>query len=181
MSSRSPKILAILVLFVASTACSITDAKKTSNQGAAQATPVAPVATPAKNLTEADVSRLKWIEGTWRGMDGEKPFFERYRIENDTALVVESFADETLTKIEDTSRFELQDGEFGKTDGDRRSAASVITSDMIQFVPVGAGNSFRFERQPGGTWRAVLDWAAKDTKPARQKIYQMEPWPKVKQ
>ena len=36
------------------------------------------VATPRNNFTTADVAKLKWIEGTWRGMDGDKPFFERY-------------------------------------------------------------------------------------------------------
>jgi hypothetical protein len=29
----------------------------------------------------ADVAKIKWIEGTWRGMDGDKPFYEPYKIE----------------------------------------------------------------------------------------------------
>jgi hypothetical protein len=37
-------------------------------------------------------------------------------------------------------------------------------------------NRFRFERQSNGTWRAVLEWPATTDKPARQKIYIMEPW-----
>lgn len=111
-------------------------------------------------------------------MDGDKPFFERYRIENDTAMIVETLTDETLSKVEDTSRFELKDGEFGHTQGDRRSAASWISADAVQFVPAaGGGNNFRFERQTDGTWRAVLEWPATASKPAGQKIYKMEPWP----
>src|ERR1044072_2675217 len=72
-------------------------------------------------------------------------------------------------------RFELKDGEFGKGEGDKRSVASEITADHIQFVPAvpGKSNSFRFERQPNNTWRAVLDWPAKPDRPARQKIYIM--------
>jgi len=131
---------------------------------------------PSKKFTGADVAKLKWIEGTWRGMDGDKPFYERYKIE-ETALVVESLkADGSADG--DPGRFELKDGEFGKGEGDRRSVASEITSDYIQFVPTVGGkmNSFRFERQSNGTWRAVLDWPAKGEKPARQKIYIMEPW-----
>ena len=63
-------------------------------------------------------------------------------------------------------------------EGDRRSAASEITADYIQFVPAVPGklNNFRFERQSNGTWRAVLEWPAKSDKPARQKIYIMESW-----
>ena len=133
-------------------------------------------ATPSKKFTAADVAKLKWLEGAWRGMDGDKPFYERYKIEG-TTLVVETLkADGSVDGEPD--RFELKDGEFGKGEGDRRSAASEITADYIQFVPPVAGkrNNFRFERQANGTWRAVLEWPAKGDQPARQKIYIMEPW-----
>ena len=132
--------------------------------------------TPSRKFTAADVAKLKWIEGTWRGMDGDKPFYERYKIE-ETALVVETLkADGSVNGAPD--RFELKAGEFGKDEGDQRSVASEITADYIQFVPAvpGKSNSFRFERQANNTWRAVLDWPAKADKPARQKIYTMEPW-----
>jgi len=132
--------------------------------------------TPSRKFTAADVAKLKWIEGTWRGMDGDKPFYERYKVE-ETALVVETLkADGSVNGAPD--RFELKDGEFGKDEGDQRSVASEITTDYIQFVPAvpGKSNSFRFERQANNTWRAVLDWPAKGDKPARQKIYTMEPW-----
>lgn len=120
---------------------------------------------------------MKWIKGTWRGMDGEKPFFERYRFEG-TTMFVDSFTDETLSKVSDTSAFELKDGEFGHTEGDKRAAASSITADAVQFVPVsGGGNAFRFERQADGTWHAVLEWLDKEKKP-QQKVYKMEKWPK---
>ena len=132
--------------------------------------------TPSKKFTAADVAKLKWIEGDWRGMDGDKPFYERYKIE-ETAMVVETLNADGSAKG-DPERFELRNGEFGKDEGDQRSIASEITNDYIQFVPgvPGKGNNFRFERQPNNTWRAVLDWPAKGDKPARQKIYIMEPF-----
>jgi hypothetical protein len=138
-------------------------------------TPVAQ-STPSKKFTAADVAKLKWIEGTWRGMDGDKPFYERYKIE-ETALVVESLKADGSVDGE-PGRFELKDGEFGKGEGDKRSVASEITADYIQFVPAVPGkfNNFRFERQSNNTWRAILEWPAKGDKPARQKIYIMEPW-----
>ena len=132
--------------------------------------------TPSKKFTAADIAKLKWIEGTWRCMNGDKPFYERYKIE-ETAMVVESLkADGSVDGKPE--RFELRDGEFGKDEGDQRSAASEITADHIQFVPAVPGkmNNFRFERQPNNTWRAVLEWPAKDDKPARVRIYIMEPW-----
>ena len=152
-----------------------------SNCGEAQvakpeAQPPVTQSTPSKKFTAADVAKLKWIEGTWRGMDGDKPFYERYKIE-ETAMVVESLkADGSVDGQPD--RFEIKDGEFGKGEGDRRSIATEITADYIQFVPAVPGklNSFRFERQPNNTWRALLEWPAKADKPAGQKIYIMEPW-----
>ena len=138
-------------------------------------TPVAQ-STTSNKFTAADVAKLKWIEGTWRGMDGDKPFYERYKVE-ETALVVEGLNADGSPDGE-PGRFELKDGQFGKGEGNKRSVASEITDDHIQFVPAvpGAFNSFRFERQSNGTWRAVLEWPAKADKPARQKIYVMEPW-----
>ena len=138
-------------------------------------TPIAQ-STPSKKFTAADIAKLKWIEGTWRGMDGDKPFYERYKIE-ETALVVQGLKADG-SPDEEPGRFELKDGEFGKGEGDRRSIASEITADYIQFVPAVPGklNRFRFERQSNGTWRAVLEWPATADKPARQKIYIMEPW-----
>ena len=172
MITKSYQYFIVGVIFLCvGTACSNESALRQRNQNSP------PAATAARNITAEDVAKLKWIEGSWRGMDGEKPFFERYSFEDNTAMIVESFSDETMSKVDTVSRFELTNGEFGNTEGGRRSAASVITADSVQFVPVqGGGNSFRFEKQNGG-WRAVLEWPATETKPAGQKIYNMEPWP----
>jgi hypothetical protein len=174
MFTRSYRASIVIALFVFA-ACTNNEASREGQKNKADGPPQA---TPSKAFTAADVAKLKWIEGTWRGMDGEKPFFERYRIE-ETAMVVEGLTDESVSKVESTDRFELKDGEFGKGEGEKRSAASAITADYIQFVPAvpGRGNNFRFERQADGTWNAILEWPATAEKPARQKVYKMEPWP----
>jgi hypothetical protein len=162
------------VSFIAAS-CSNAQLAKPDSQTPVAQSPAAQ-ATPSKKFTAADVAKLKWIEGTWRGMDGDKPFYERYKIE-ETAMVVETLkADGSVDG--DPDRFALKDGEFGKDEGDKRSVASEITEDHIQFVPAAGGktNSFRFERQPNNTWRAVLEWPAHGNKPAGQKIYIMEAW-----
>jgi len=175
-------------------------ARNTANSAAPAASTPAPTGSSSSKgkFTPADLAKLKWLEGTWKGTGGEKPFFERYRFENDSTLVVETFADESLAKIVDTTRFELKDGEFGHDMGVRRAVASSITENAVQFVPAptytrpaanGSGpppqpggdqnqNSFRFERQSDGTWNAILQWPAGDGKPESSKVYKMEPWPK---
>lgn len=131
-------------------------------------------------FTEADIAKLKWIEGTWRGTGSNQPaFFERYRFEG-TTLFVETFTDESMSNIGDASIYVLsKDGEFGKSKGDNRSAASIINDTIVQFVPVkGKKNSYRFEKNADGTWRAIIDWPVDGNTPARKIIYKMEPWPK---
>ena len=160
-------VLAVIIVSFIVAACS-----RVANTNTQQ--PIAQ-STPSNRFTAADIAKLKWIEGTWRGMDGDKPFYERYKIE-ETAMVVETLNGDGSAKSA-PERFELKNGEFGKDEGDDRSAASAITADSVQFVPAvsGKGNSFRFERQSNG-WRAVLEWTANAKRPAGQKIYIMEPW-----
>src|SRR5678815_1776120 len=126
-------VLAVIIVSVIAAACSKAQvANSNVQEPAAQAT-------PANKFTATDVAKLKWIEGTWRGMDGDKPFYERYRLE-ETALVVETLKEDGSRNGE-PDRFELKDGEFGKGEGDRRSGASEITADHIQFVPAVPGKS----------------------------------------
>ncbi len=173
MNDRSFKFpIAIVLVFISAAACDKGDAQKNTVANSPK-----PAGAPSKNFTAADVAKLKWIEGSWRGMDGDKPFYERYRIE-DTAMIVEGLKEDGSADGEPT-RFELKDGEFGTGAGDKRSAATEIADTYVQFVPAvpGKGNSYRFERQSDGTWIALLEWTAADKTP-QKKIYKMEPWPK---
>ena len=125
----------------------------------------------ATNLTTADVARLKWLEGTWRGSGVDQaPFFERYRFENESILAVDTFPDEKLDKVEDTARFELKDGRFGNP----HYAASKIEDNAVDFEPITAKNSFRWERVSENAWKAILTWPAQGNKPAGERVYNME-------
>ncbi|MDX6611457.1 MAG: hypothetical protein QOD75_643 [Blastocatellia bacterium] len=139
------------------------------------------MATPhAKRITADDLKKLKWIEGTWRGTgDGQAPFFERYHFENPTTLVVEGLADEKVDKVKETSRFELKDGEFGNDEDGSRSVATALDDNSITFDPVAkASNRFRFQKESVDSWKAILSWPASAKRPAGQRIYNMERWPK---
>jgi hypothetical protein len=129
-----------------------------------------------KKFTAADLQKLRWIEGSWRGSgDQQKPFFERYRFESDSVLMVDSFEDETLKKVTETTRFELNDGEFGGGNEGARYVATWITDQGIEFGPaVKVKNSFRWERESKDIWKATILLPANETKPARQFVYKME-------
>jgi hypothetical protein len=129
-----------------------------------------------KKFTTADLQKLRWIEGTWRGTgDTNKPFFERYRFESDSVLTVDGFEDETLKTVNDTTRFELKDGEFGGGNEGARYVATWITDQGVEFGPaVKVKNSFRWERESKDVWKATILLPANETKPARQLVYKME-------
>jgi hypothetical protein len=131
---------------------------------------------PAKKFTVEDLKKLRWIEGTWRGTgEGTQPFFERYRFEDETTLAVETFENEKLEKITDTTRFELQDGAFGGGSEGSRWEAKAIDDKSVTFLPVAkARNTFRWETVDKDTWKAVLNWPANADKPARERTYKME-------
>ena len=134
-----------------------------------------PAATPSKEFGPSDIAKLSWLQGTWYGLDGKEPFYERYKFDG-TTMIVETLKEDGSLDGE-PARFELKDGEFGRTEGDRRSAASEITDTYVQFVPAarGKGHTFRFVKQPHG-WDAVLHTRPAPDQPAQEKIYKMQPW-----
>ena len=131
--------------------------------------------TPAK-LTVADLEKLRWIEGTWRGTGGgAEPFFERYRLENVTTLAVDGFENEKLQKITETTLFELKDGEFGGGSEGSRYVATAIDENSITFAPVvKARNSFVWKRDSKDAWTAILTWPASASKPPGERTYKLE-------
>lgn len=173
----------VLALLVNLTGCarlkSDYDSHTTASPAASPATLPSP--TPMQ-ITPADLRKLRWIEGTWRGTGGGVPtFYERYKFENETTLVVETLADETLTKVTDVGRFELKDGHFGQSNGDSGSVAVALDDNSISFAPYGKpSNYFRFQRDSENSWKAVLNWTDK-TGAAKERVYTMERWPATKQ
>ena len=134
-----------------------------------------PLPSPSpKLITTTDLAKLRWIEGSWRGSgDGQSPFYERYKFENDSTLVVETLADKTLSNVSDVSRFELKDGHFGSGTADSGSVATALDDNSIAFAPLGKGNFFRFQRESDNSWKAILNWTDKTGAP-KERIYLME-------
>ena len=128
-------------------------------------------------FSTADLGKLRWIVGTWRGTGGGvPPFFERYQFENEYSLVVETFTDQTLRKVDDIRRFVLMDGQFGNSEGGSGSVATALDDNSITFDQFGKGSSFRWQRETDNSWKAVLTWTDK-TGAAKERIYNMERWP----
>ena len=162
---KIPRFL-ILVFLLCAAACTT-----------GQQTPQTP---KPKMLTAADLQKLRWIEGSWRGTGvNQPPFFERYRFENDTTLAVDGFDDEQLTKLSDTTRFVLENGEFGGGSSGARYVATALDDNSITFEPViKARNTFIWKRDTKDSWTAILRTLPTADKPSKETIYKLERWPK---
>ena len=136
--------------------------------------------TPSTKITAEQLRKLRWIEGSWRGTGvNQAPFFERYRFESDTVLAVDGFENEKLEKVTETTRFELKDGEFGGGNEGARYVASILDDNSITFEPrVKVRNLFIWKRESKDAWTAIIKWPANADKPARERVYNMERWPK---
>lgn len=141
-----------------------------TSDSALRAAPSQPQAT--HKLTAADLQKLKWIEGSWKGTGGGVPtFYERYRFEN-TTLLVDTLEND---KVKDTSRFELKNSEFGSTDGSNRSVATGFEGTSITFANVGRpGSGWKWERVSDNQWRAVIFWPATANRAAGERVYAMD-------
>lgn len=163
--------LAILMIFAACAGV------KSNNAAPSASTQAKPSPKPLP-MTVADLAKLRWIEGSWRGTGGGVPaFYERYKFENDSTLLVETLTDETLSKVSEESRFELKDGHFGHSEAESGSVATAFDGNSITFSPLGkARNSFRFQRESDNSWKAILNWTDKDGAP-KERVYLMERMP----
>jgi hypothetical protein len=147
----------------------------TATCAASQTTPQTATPKPLA-ITPADLSKLRWIEGAWKGTgDVDKPFYERYRFEGDSLLLVEGHDDESFSKPSDVTRFELKEGQFGNAGEGSRWVATAIDENSITFEPVfKARNTFQWKRESADLWTAILKWPATDSTPAKQRIYKMQ-------
>src|SRR4051812_3716902 len=128
--SRMPLIMICLIILILAAGCSdqgtnistpkpqiANNAPPTSSPGQQTGGPLAPLV----NLTVADVAKIKWLEGKYRGAFNQKPFFNRYQF-NGTTLNVARFEDEAMTKQTESAVYELKDGMFANPGGEQRFA-----------------------------------------------------------
>jgi hypothetical protein len=174
-------LLLVVGLAVGAVLLTFAGCARSSSVNLAQTASTPSPAPSPKLINAADLAKLRWIEGSWRGTgDGQSPFYERYKFENDSTLVVEGLADETLSKVNDVSRFELKNGHFGSGTADSGSVATALDDNSITFAPLGKGNFFRFQRESDNSWKAILNWTDKTGAP-KERIYHMERWPRSNQ
>jgi hypothetical protein len=164
-------------------ACGASDDAVPDSPAAAPAAAGVSVHAPTPPVVGRDLRPLQWIVGEWRGTGAaQAPFYERYRLADDSTLIGESFTDSTFATVGETTRYQLRSGALtsvpgatGEPDGKAvRWYASALADDSVRFEPLAnARNSFVWRGVGSDEWSAVLTWPATSARPARPVLYTM--------
>jgi hypothetical protein len=145
-------------------ACARPDGHTDSTSTGASAA-VSPIA--AATISVTDFQQLRWINGMWRGfMPDGKTFYERYRVVNDSTMVMHAFPDSTFGTPSDSSVIALRNGIVTSDGGNSRYVATRLDSTGVDFAPQrGATNRFTWAKETPTQWSATLRFTDRDGRP----------------
>jgi hypothetical protein len=164
---KTPASIVVVGIALALTACG-KDSPKTDT---AQAVipPSKSGAAPRTALTD-----LRWIVGRFRGAGAQgtvqDPFFERYSLTGDTALVVETFKDSTFKVAADSTRYVLR----GDSLTSPEAAATNMSPASVTFSSRKNQNlAWTWRHEDDSTWTAIIVNAVPNA-PPKTRVYQMK-------
>lgn len=121
-----------------------------------------------KRTTLAEFGSLRWLEGRWAGSEnGANPFYEGYRVLDDSTMQTLTFADSSFTTVSDSGVKRWRDGIISSGSG---AVVTALDSNSVRFEA--ARNSYTWTRTSPTTWTALLEWLDDGGK-AQRKTYLM--------
>ena len=123
--------------------------------------------TPA--YSKQDLKKISWIEGNWKGMDGSTPFYEIYKIINDSTLETLSY-DWNGKDSSQTSRSFLSWKDNAYYLGEKMNwKVTEISDSAIYMTPKSKkGNDILWKFGSPNNWDAILN------SDKGEKLYHME-------
>jgi len=128
----------------------------------------------AVKYSAQDFGQLRWLEGDWRGRlpDGGY-FYESYRVQDDSTIVMHGFPDSTFARATDSARITFRDGIIAD-EGSTRWVATQLDSNAVDFASEkNAANGFIWARESPDRWKATLRSLNRERQP-QTTVYQME-------
>jgi hypothetical protein len=121
-----------------------------------------------------DFGKLRWLEGSWRGqLPDSGYFFERYRVQDDSTIVMHGFPDSTFAQATDSGRITLRDGMIAD-EGSTRWVSTRLDSNVVDFASEkNAANGFSWARESPDRWKATLRSLNRERQP-QTTVYPME-------
>lgn len=107
----------------------------------------------------ADLSTLRFLEGTWVGeAPGQPMIYERYRFINDSTIEITYFGDSALSRETGTGRIYFAAGRIFHAFGSRRWGATRLDKEGAFFAPDGNARSTFLWAFNGGrnSWTSTL-------------------------
>lgn len=103
------------------------------------------------------LKKLSWIEGNWKGMDGDKPFYELYRMVNDTTLEIFSYSWNGKDSSESSrSVVGRKNGTYYLGDSLNYKVVALTDSSIFMIPNYKAFNSILWKRVDANKWEAIL-------------------------
>jgi hypothetical protein len=154
MSARVRGWVSAGVLASGLIACGKKDAEDPPKDFSNPAAPGQPV--PAK-FALADFQTLRYLEGTWKGMQPNgSPFYESYHFINDSTLLQGTHTDSTFKTKSDSSLILFRNGVvMDSSFTGRMSVAEKLDSSIVDFR-AGPNYHFAWTRQSADAWKAIL-------------------------
>jgi hypothetical protein len=142
------KKISIILVTLAAIGCgnSKEEKKETTEQ---------PVA--VKQYGKADLEKIKWIEGKWKGLYEGKPFYEIYRFVNDSTL--ESLGYEWDGKDSSKTSFTylyFKDGAYWLGDKQNWKVVSITENEINMLPNFEANNEVLWKYRDSTGWDAIL-------------------------
>lgn len=110
-----------------------------------------------------DFKKMRFLEGRWDGAGYIKPFYEAYRVVNDSTIKMQASEKPDYTVVTDSSTLMFRDGQIRLRD---QYIVTRIDADGYHFTRVGrTGTAFIWKPESKDVWIAVLGPAA--AKPTR--------------
>ena len=137
----------------------------------ARDTPEPRAVVPA-SIAPAQFRSLSWLEGRWRGTDGSAPFYEAYRVIDDSTIRSFDYPDSTFSAPSDSGAVRLRGDTVFSGSPARQYVAVALDSTRVTFEPWrGAANGFTWQRDQAGGWTATLTWDSAGI--AMKRVYEM--------
>jgi hypothetical protein len=121
------------------------------------------------SYSKNDLQKLKWIEGSWKGMYNNQPFFEIYKLTDDSTLEVTSY-DWNGKDSSNTSRTYVRwiDSSYYFGEQMNWKVVSITDRQITMKRNYKASNDIIWKFYDANSWDAILE------KPKGEEHYHME-------
>lgn len=112
---------------------------------------------PTISYSKKDLKKISWIEGNWKGMDGETPFYEIYKFKNDSIIEITSYewngTDSSNTSV---SLLSWSNDKYYLGDNKNYNVVEITDSSIFMNTNHKANNSILWKIQNPDLWIAIL-------------------------